>query len=51
MKCVVCKEKVQETFLQKPVGTYIKDSKGKKKLVCKECQKKLGSKEKILKKL
>ena len=39
MKCEVCKNKVDETFLKKPLGTYIKDAKGKKHLVCSACQK------------
>ena len=51
MKCEICKQKVQETFLSKPIGGYVKDAKGKKHLVCSECQSKLGSKEKILENL
>jgi hypothetical protein len=51
MKCEICKEKVEETFLKKILGTYIKDSKGKKHVVCKACQSKVKSKEDILKKL
>ncbi len=50
-KCDICKKKVEETFLKKVLGTYIKDEKGKKHLVCPECQKKYLSKEEILKKL
>lgn len=38
MKCEICKSKVNETFLKKPIGTYIKDSKGKKHVICHECQ-------------
>jgi len=48
MKCEICKGKVDETFLKKPIGTYIKDGKGKKRLVCFECQKRLKSKEEML---
>lgn len=48
MKCEICKEKVNVTFLKKPVGTYIKDNKGKKHIVCNNCQRKLKSKEDIL---
>jgi hypothetical protein len=48
MKCEICKKKVGETFLSKPIGTYVKDSKGKKHTVCDECQKKFPSKEEIL---
>jgi hypothetical protein len=51
MKCEICKNKIEQTFLNKVLGTYIKNDKGKKHLICKECQKNLGSKEKILEKL
>lgn len=50
-KCDVCNKKIEETFLKKILGTYIKDNKGKKHLICPECQRKLGKKEEILKKL
>lgn len=39
MKCDICGKKIEFTFLNKVIGTYIKDSKGKKKVVCNECQK------------
>jgi hypothetical protein len=42
-KCEVCKEKIGETFLNKIIGTYIKDSNGKKHLVCNQCQKNLNN--------
>ena len=48
MKCELCKKALGKTFLEKIVGTYIKDAKGKKHLVCFECQKKLQGKDKIL---
>ncbi|MBW2970546.1 hypothetical protein KY320_00125 [Candidatus Woesearchaeota archaeon] len=51
MKCSICKSKIDEMFLKKLFGTYVKDSKGKKYAVCSSCQKALGSKEAILKKL
>ncbi len=51
MKCEICKEKIEETFLKKIVGTEVKDSKGKLHYVCPGCQKKLGAKEKILEKI
>ncbi|MFA6072812.1 MAG: hypothetical protein WC758_01750 [Candidatus Woesearchaeota archaeon] len=41
MNCTICKSKIQETFLRKIEGTYVKDSKSKKKPVCKSCQSKL----------
>jgi hypothetical protein len=50
MKCSVCGKKVDITFLGKIIGTYIKDSKGKRHPVCFECQKNL-SREDLLKKI
>ena len=40
MKCSICKEKIEETFLGKIMGGYVKDSKGKKLPVCSICQRK-----------
>ena len=51
MKCEVCKKNVETTFLSKVLGSYVKDKKGKKHLVCPECQKKFSKKEDILKQL
>ena len=51
MKCSICGKKIEEIFLKKVIGTYIKDKKGKKHIVCANCQKELGGKEKILSKL
>jgi hypothetical protein len=51
MKCDICGKSIQETFLKKPIGTYVKDKKGKKHLICFECQKKFNSKKQILEKL
>jgi len=49
MKCDVCKNPIEETFLKKIVGTYIKDSNGKKHLICPSCQNKFNNdKKKIL---
>jgi len=39
MKCELCKEKIEETFLHKPLGSAVKDEKGKKRWVCSGCQK------------
>ncbi len=50
MKCEICKNKIEETFLKKLLGTHIKDSMGKRHAVCQECQKRY-SKEEMLKKL
>ncbi|MBU2561894.1 MAG: hypothetical protein KKD17_06365 [Nanoarchaeota archaeon] len=49
MKCEICKKKIGETFLSKPIGTCVKDKKGKKHTVCSECQKRFRSKEEVLK--
>mgnify|MGYP001574561024 CR=1 len=38
MKCEICKEKIEETFLGKIRGTHIG-----KKAVCDKCQKKFGN--------
>jgi len=51
MKCEICKKRIEETFLKKILGTYVKDEKGKKHAVCFECQKKFPSKEELLKQL
>jgi len=51
MKCEICKKRIEETFLKKILGTYIKDEKGKKHAVCFECQKKFPSKEELLKQI
>ncbi|MBI4141925.1 hypothetical protein HY484_03305 [Candidatus Woesearchaeota archaeon] len=48
MKCEICKTTIQETFLKKKIGTYVKDEKGKLHLICFECQKKFNDKNKIL---
>ena len=44
VKCAICKEKIEETFLGKIKGSYVK-----KKPVCNECQKK--HKEKLVEKV
>jgi len=41
---------MEETFLKKPVGTLVRDEKGKRKPVCNKCQKTM-SMEEIKKKL
>ncbi len=48
MKCEICKSKMQETFLQKFEGTVVKDEKGKKHHICKECQSKFPTKAELL---
>jgi len=49
MKCSICKKTVEETFLKKPIGAYIKDEKGKRHLICSVCQK--MPKKELLKKI
>lgn len=39
VKCAICGEKVQTTFLNKLVGTYLRNSKGKREAICQNCQK------------
>ena len=50
-KCEICREKIGETFLKKILGTIVKDNKGKKHYLCQNCQRKLVTKEEILKKI
>ena len=50
MKCKICNANIGQTFLNKPLGTYIKDDKGKRHLICSNCQKN-NKKEDILTKL
>ena len=51
MKCESCKAELQTTFLKKIVGTIVKDEKGKPHYFCSNCQKQLGSREKLLAKV
>ena len=49
MKCSVCGKSIETTFLNKIIGTHVKDTNGKLHAVCFECQKKFKSKEEMLK--
>ncbi len=51
MKCEVCGKGIAKTFLDKVNGTYIRDAKGKQRLVCFECQSQLKDKTAILDKI
>ncbi|MEM4268224.1 MAG: hypothetical protein QXK37_05340 [Candidatus Woesearchaeota archaeon] len=51
MKCEICSVKINETFLKKIIGTVVKDKKGKKHYICSQCQKRLKTKENLLKEL
>jgi len=48
MKCEICSKNIETTFMEKILGTYIKDDKGKKHTICQECQKKFPDKATIL---
>ena len=48
MKCKICKASIEETFLKKLVGGYVKDKKGKKHAICPACMKKYPSKQDLL---
>lgn len=47
MKCSICNKKLEETFLGKIKGTYIKKH-GKKYTICNDCQTKFNTKEEII---
>jgi len=51
MKCDICGKKIETTFLNKILGTVVKDAKGKKHNVCKVCQSQFTTKPELLKKL
>lgn len=51
MKCEICKSKIEENFLEKMFGSYVKDAKGKKHTICSNCQKKYKTKKEILEKI
>jgi hypothetical protein len=44
-KCAICNKRIDVTFLNKIIGTHVKDSKGKRHTVCFECQKKFNKQE------
>jgi len=50
VKCDICHENLDTTFLQKVIGTMIKVEK-KKRYVCFSCQRKYPRKEDLLKQL
>ncbi|AJF61557.1 TPA: hypothetical protein HA239_04315 [Candidatus Woesearchaeota archaeon] len=47
-KCSICGKKIEEIFLGKILGTYIRNEKGKQYAVCFECQKKFSTKDELL---
>lgn len=38
VKCDICSSKIETTFLNKILGTTVRDANGKKKTVCNQCQ-------------
>lgn len=51
MNCALCKAKIEKTFLGKIVGSYVRDTKGKKHSICPQCQKMHPNKAQIIEKL
>ena len=50
MKCSICSKKIEETFLKKIIGSYMKKKGSSKKYpVCNDCQKKFPTKDDLLK--
>ena len=47
MKCSICNKKIEQTFLNKIVGTMMKVE-NKEYFICPECQKKFKTKEEII---
>jgi len=43
MKCKICNNKIEKTFLNKIVGTIINEN-GKKTYICNHCQKEMDTK-------
>jgi len=48
MKCSVCGSVIQETFLGKLQGGFVKDANGKRHTVCGVCQERFRSKDELL---
>lgn len=46
MKCEICRKEIESTFMNKILGTYMKDERGKKHAICFECQKKFNNNKK-----
>ncbi|HIJ11280.1 TPA: hypothetical protein HA278_04445 [Candidatus Woesearchaeota archaeon] len=52
VKCSICKEKLQELFLEKVKGTIVKKpGESKQYTVCSDCQKKFKTKDELLQNL
>lgn len=48
MNCEICKKKIGIRFLEKIIGTYVKNEKGKRIPICFECQKRYKTKKEII---
>lgn len=48
MKCEICKEQLPMQYLDKPLGTVVKDQKGKKRWICNSCQAKFHNDKTVL---
>lgn len=44
MKCELCNEKIETTFLEKIIGTYVNVN-SKKRIICNNCQRKYSIQE------
>jgi len=52
MKCSICSKGIEETFMKKILGTFVKkEGSNKKYPVCFECQKKFKTKEELMEKI
>lgn len=48
MKCEICRESIATQYLEKPLGTVVKDAKGKQHWVCSQCQARFHNKKDVL---
>ena len=48
MRCELCRQSISTTFLNKQVGTMVKDKEGKRHHVCAVCQQKNPAKKALL---
>ena len=48
MKCDICRETIATQYLEKPLGTVVKNEKGKKYWVCNACQAKFHNDKAVL---
>ena len=48
MKCEICRQQLGTQYLEKPLGTVVKNPKGKKHWVCNQCQAKYHNDKAVL---